>query len=141
MFARVAGFPLASRLKTVVDELFCVPSASNKPAAANGMVFPQLITPVRLQPGGIKITMQLAGLPIEVQIADRIRREMLLAFPAKGGDLKIQVPGGFLISEHAVIILLILIFIVIRGIESARGQNAISHHRGAICRIGWRRGS
>ena len=60
----------------------------------------QLITAVGLQAGGVERAMHFAGLSVEIEVADRVRGEMLFALAAKGGDLKIQIPGGFLISER-----------------------------------------
>ena len=77
------------------------------------MVLAQLITGVGLQPGGVEIAMHFAGLAVEVKVAYRVRSEMLFALAAKCRDLKVQITGGFLISEGAVIILLILIFVVV----------------------------
>ena len=63
------------------------------------MGFAPLITAVSLQAGGVERAMHFAGLAVEIKVADGVRREMLLALAAKGGDLKIQIPGGFLISQ------------------------------------------
>ena len=44
---------------------------------------------------------------------------MHVAVAAKGGNLKIQIARRFLVGHDAVIILLVLIFVQVRGIEVA----------------------
>ena len=89
-----------------------IPRGQKRPAGSDRMGVAQLITAVGLQAGGVECSMHLAGLSVEIEVADWVRGEMLFALAAKGGDLKVQIAGGFLISEDTVIILLVLIFVV-----------------------------
>ena len=81
-----------------------------------------MITAVGLQAGGVERSMHLAGHSVEIKVAHRVRSEMLFALAAKGRDLKIQITGGFLVSEDAVIILLVLIFIRLAELKVPEGR-------------------
>ncbi len=88
------------------------------------MLVVEEITGVGLQPAGVQRPIHIAGHAVEEQIAHRVRSEMHAAVAAKAGGLKIQIARGFLVGHHAVIILLVLIFIQIGGIE---GRGRVGH--------------
>ena len=78
---------------------------------AEGVVIAQLVRSVRLQAVGEIAVVHLRRVAGQKKVLHRVRSKTDVRISGKGGNLAGKVARGFLIGEHRVIILLVLVFV------------------------------